>query len=137
VDFTPVRFDHAIVPARDKKRSAEFYERILGFEDLGEQSNELRELRIDRSSVLFLEKSTDSDSSPWSQGIHHYAFSTDKTNFDRIFTNLKTSGFAYGASYEDPEDMKGPGKAPGARGSGKTLYFKDPADNLIQIICYE
>jgi catechol 2,3-dioxygenase-like lactoylglutathione lyase family enzyme len=31
--------DHTIIPSEDKEKSAEFYARIFGFEDMGERPN--------------------------------------------------------------------------------------------------
>lgn len=130
-------FDHTIVPSRNKKESAEFYSEVLGFKDLGEQPDVgLRALRVNASTILFLEKSTDADSSPWSQGYHHYAFGMSKKKFEQVFTKIKAGGIPYGESYDKPDSMKGPGTARGARGTGKTIYVRDPSDNLLQIICY-
>jgi hypothetical protein len=112
--------------------------RIFGFEDLGENEEELRGLRINASNVLFLEKSNESDSSPWSQGTHHYAFAMEKKKFDDVFSKIKSSDISYGDSYKEPDNKKGPGKAPGSKGKGKgrTIYFRDPSDNLLQILTY-
>jgi catechol 2,3-dioxygenase-like lactoylglutathione lyase family enzyme len=130
-----IRFDHTIVPSRDKEASAAFFTMIFGFKDLGEQDDGLRGLRVNASTVLFFEKSTDSDSSPWCQGFHHLAFAVDERKFARVFSRIKSKGIPYGDTYSTPT-MEGPGKAPGARGSGRTIYLKDPSDNLIQIIHY-
>jgi len=45
-------------------------------------------------------------------------------------------GILYGGSHREPANMKGPGTAPGARGVGSSVYFKDPSGNLLQIISY-
>ena len=130
-------FDHMIIPSRDKQSSAKFYEEIFGFEDLGEFRDEgLRGIRINSTTILFL---MDSDSSPWSQGLRHYAFSTNRKTFNQIFAKLKASGLPYGDNWTTPDNMKGPSRkrrAPGAKGKGETVYFKDPNDNLLQIITY-
>jgi catechol 2,3-dioxygenase-like lactoylglutathione lyase family enzyme len=130
-------FDHMIIPSRDTQSSARFYEEIFGFEDLGEFRDEgLRGIRINSTTILFL---MDSDSSPWSQGLRHYAFSTSRKKFNQIFANLKASGIPYGDNWTTPDNMKGPSRkrrAPGAKGKGETVYFKDPNDNLLQIITY-
>ena len=77
------------------------------------------------------------DSSSWSQGSHRYAFAMGKSKFERVFSNVKSSGIPYGDSYDKPGNMKGPDKkAPSAKGKGKTIYFREPSDNLLQIITY-
>ncbi len=128
--------DHTIVPSRDKKRSAEFYARIFDFEDLGEEPGALlHPVRVNDSTVLFLENSSDPDA-PWAQGIHHLAFHLDEGIFQEVFARIRSAGIPYGDNYAEPANMKGPGTAPGARGGGKSIYFKDPSDNLLQIITY-
>lgn len=131
-------FDHTIVPSRDKQRSAKFYEEVLGFENIGENDQGLLGLRINETSILFLEQSNDPESSPWSKGVHHYAFAMSRGDFDSAFSRIKSHGVPYGDTYQDPRNMRGPDrKAPGARGEGKSLYFNDPSDNLLQIMTYE
>jgi catechol 2,3-dioxygenase-like lactoylglutathione lyase family enzyme len=128
--------DHTIVPSRDVDQSASFYVRILGFTDEGlNRESGLRALRVTESLLLFFEESGDADS-PWAKGIHHLAFYFDKEEFSEVFQRLKASGIPYGHNYDQPADFKGPGIAPGARGNGKSVYFKDPSGNLLQIITY-
>lgn len=130
--------DHTIVPSRDRKRSAEFYVRIFGFEDmdeLGTPGAMLHPMRVNDTSVLFFEDSSDPDA-PWAQGVHHLAFHFDSGKFEDVFARVKSAGIPYGDNYAEPNNMKGPGLAPGARGSGKSVYFKDPSGNLVQIITY-
>jgi len=128
-------FDHTIIPSRDKESSAKFYEEILGFEGLGEVEG-MREVRMNSATILFL---MDSDSSPYSQGLRHYAFSTNRKKFDQIFAKLKASGIPYGDDWKTPDNMKGPSRktrAIGAKGKGESVYFKDPTGNLLQILTY-
>ncbi len=128
--------DHTIVPSRDKEKSAEFYSRIFGFQDMGEQENEeLHGVRMDASSILFFENSSDEDS-PWAQGVHHIAFGMDSEKFEQVFARIKSAGLRYGDRYSSPDNMNGPRKVPGAKGLGDSIYFKDPSDNLLQIIRY-
>ncbi len=70
------------------------------------------------------------------KGIHHYAFHLDNKQFQEVFARIKTEGIPYGDNYAEPANMRGPGTAPGARGSGRSIYFKDPSGNLLQIITY-
>src|SRR5579862_7688497 len=107
--------DHTILPAKDKDKSAKFYEKIFNFTDLGEESGSgLRGLRVSESFVLFLEDP--SDGSSWTHSIHHFAFGMDEKEFDRIFGKLKSSNVPYGDHYSSPRNMKPPKKAPGAKG---------------------
>jgi catechol 2,3-dioxygenase-like lactoylglutathione lyase family enzyme len=128
--------DHTIIPSMDKKESAEFYTRIFGFEDMGERPNAvLHPVRVNDSTILFFEDSSDSES-PWAQGIHHVAFHFDRKQFSEVFDRIRKEGIPYGDNHAEPANMKDPGTAPGARGQGESVYFKDPSGNLLQIITY-
>ena len=59
--------DHTIVPARNREESVEFYNRIFGFEDLGEVGPFLA-VRVDDNFNLDFRQAEDIHS-------HHYAFS--------------------------------------------------------------
>jgi catechol 2,3-dioxygenase-like lactoylglutathione lyase family enzyme len=126
--------DHVIVPAKDRKTSAQFYEKILGFEDLGEQGEGLRGVKVDKNTVLYFENSRDGDS--WARGIHHLCFHVDRSSFAQVFAKIKSERISYGDRYDRPANKHGPAKAQGARGKGNSIYFKDPKGNLIQIIQY-
>jgi catechol 2,3-dioxygenase-like lactoylglutathione lyase family enzyme len=133
--MSTIDFDHTIIPSHNKERSAKFYEDIFGFEDIGEMEG-MHAVRINSTSILFI---LDHDNSPWSQGVRHYAFTTDKKKFDQIIAKIKASGIPYGDEWDTPENMKGPTRKSwviGAKGKGETLYFKDPYDNLLQLITY-
>ena len=128
--------DHSIVPSKDKAKSAEFYSEIFGLENLGEQPHTpFHAVRINDSSILFFANSSDPDS-PWAQGIHHYAFAMDTEKFGEVFDRIRASGMPYGDNSAEPANMKGPGTAPGAKGQGKSVYFKDPSENLLEIRSY-
>jgi catechol 2,3-dioxygenase-like lactoylglutathione lyase family enzyme len=136
VSVRGIMIDHTIVPSKDKKTSAVFYARIFGFEDMGERPKAvLHPVRVNDSTILFFENSSDLDS-PWAKGIHHIAFHFDRKQFLEVFTRIKKEGIPYGDNYAEPANMKEPGMAPGARGNGKSVYFKDPSGNLLQIITY-
>lgn len=128
--------DHSIVPSQDKEKAAEFYAEIFGLEDMGEQlGTPFHALRINESSILFFENSSDPDS-PWARGIHHYAFAMDPERFQQVFSRIQTAGIPYEDNSAKPANMKGPGTAPGAKGRGKSVYFKDPSANLLEIRTY-
>ncbi len=131
-----VVIDHTILPSKDKKASAEFYSRILGFEDMGERpGGVLHPVRVSPSTVLFFADSSSPDAE-WARGSHHVAFYMDDAEFAKVFASIRASGIPFGDNYAEPANMKGPGTAPGAKGSGKSVYFEDPSGNLLQIISY-
>jgi catechol 2,3-dioxygenase-like lactoylglutathione lyase family enzyme len=127
--------DHTIVPAKDRKESAEFYARVLGFEDLGERAEEIHGVRVNETTILFFQNYNDEDAK-WAQGVRHLAFQFDRDKFVKIFDGIRSSGIEYGSSYEEPSNMKGPEQAIGARGKGDSIYFRDPGGNLVQVMTY-
>jgi len=131
----PVVFDHSIIPSQNKKQSAEFYARIFGFESLGKQTERLYAVRVNEESILFFENSSDPDS-PRGQGAHHHAFAMDAKRFKEAFARIQASGILYGDRYDQPANLKGPGKSPGARGQSSSVYFKDPVGNSLETRTY-
>ena len=120
--------DHTIVPVRDRQESVEFYNRILGFEDLGEVGPFLA-VRVNDTFNLDFRYSDDFQSI-------HYAFAMDPEEFEAAFARIRESGMPYGDSPYDMENMKGPGMTMGAKGQGKAVYFKDPSDHVLEIKTY-
>ncbi len=131
-----VAIDHTIIPSRDRTESAQFYARIFGFEDLGEvpPRNILRSVRVNEETVLFFEDS--GEEGLWAKGIHHIAFRLNHSRFEETFARIKSVGVPFGDSHNDRTNMNGPRLAPGAQGSGKSVYFDDPSGNVLQIISY-
>jgi catechol 2,3-dioxygenase-like lactoylglutathione lyase family enzyme len=129
--------DHTIVPAQDMKESADFYAKIFGFEDLRrEPGSHLHPIRVNDSTVLFLMSTSESDS-PLVRGKIHLAFQMDALTFDEVFKRIQSVGIPYGDGPFDLENMREPGRtSPGARGDGKSIYFRDPGDNFLQIMTY-
>jgi catechol 2,3-dioxygenase-like lactoylglutathione lyase family enzyme len=118
------------------RESATFYAKIFGFEDLGERpGGDLRPIKVNPSTVIFLQKSGDPQN-PWAEGVHHLAFFFESDGFELVFSRIKSEGIPFGDNYAEPDNMKGPGMAPGAKGRGKSVYLNDPSGNLLQIITY-
>ncbi len=84
--------------------------------------------------VLFFENSN--EEGLWAKGTHHIAFHLDGKRFQQTFARIKSAGIPYGDSHTNRSNMKGPGKAPGAKGRVKSVYFDDPSGNVLQIISY-
>ena len=123
-----VTFDHTIVRVKDLDTSVEFWVRYLGLSDEGREGP-FAMLRVNEDTMIQL--------APWgTEGNEHFAFSLDPPEFDAAFELLKQDGIAYGDTYLDVGNMKGPGTELGARGAGRTLYFFDPNHHLLEIRSY-
>ena len=124
-----MQLDHIILNVSDSATSIAFYRDILGLAHEG-KDGPFAVMRIDEGSVLLL--------APWgTNGGEHLAFCMTAEEFENAFARLRTSGIAYGDSFDGVGNRKGPGNESGARGMGKALYFFDPDRHLLEIRCYE
>lgn len=123
-----VGFDHTIVSVKDLDASVAFWVRYLGLADEGREGP-FAMLRVDANTMFQL--------APWgTAGSGHFAFSLEPQEFDAAFERLQADGIAYGDSFHDVGNMKGPGTETGARGPGRTVYFFDPNHHLLEIRSY-
>ena len=118
----PVKLNHTIVHARDKRVAAEFMAEILGLDPpvpfgpfLGVQT--ANEVTLD-----FLE--TDEKFI-----IEHYAFLISDTEFDEIFARIQAKKLPYWADPFRRELNK-----INTRDGGRGVYFQDPRGHLLEIL---
>ena len=120
--------DHTIVPVRDAEASVRFYTEVLGLQAEG-QDGPFSVIRVAPDTLLLL--------APWgSDGGQHYAFAMAPDEFEAAFARIKQAGIAYGDSFHDVGNMRGPGNEFGARGMGPAVYLFDPDQHLIEIRRY-
>lgn len=113
--------DHAIVPAKDKLASAEFFAEIFGLTVKPGQGH-FTQVQINESLTFDFADNSDPRS-------HHYAFHISDAEFDSIFSRVKGKGLAYGSSPYNPAD----GQIYARRG-GRGFYFKDPNGHLLEVM---
>jgi catechol 2,3-dioxygenase-like lactoylglutathione lyase family enzyme len=118
----PVKLNHTIVHARDKRESAGFYSEIFGFDPPVPFGPFLDVETANEVTLAFLE--TDE---PFN--VQHYAFLVDDAEFDAIFGRVKARGLDHWA---DPAKEE-PGTINHLFG-GRGVYFEDPGGNLLEII---
>ncbi|MFI0349494.1 VOC family protein [Actinomadura sp. 9N407] len=116
-----ISLNHIIVPAKDKKASAEFLARILGLEP-EPQYGPFIPVKTDNGVTLDF---MDSDDFRW----HHCAFLVPAEEFDAIFARIKESGARY---YAHP-DGSGLGEI-NTNDGGKGVYFSDPSGHAMEIL---
>jgi len=119
-----IQLDHTIVPARDKKASAEIFAEIFGLK-VTPGDGYFVQVRI--NDALTLDFSDDPD---FGGGFgHHYAFHVSEAEFDAIFGRVKARGIAYGS---------GPGSHTNGRinhrRGGRGFYFEDPSGHLLEVM---
>jgi extradiol dioxygenase family protein len=118
----PVKLNHTIVHARDKRESAQFYVEVFGlatptpfgpFLDI-DVANEV--------TLAFLETAEEIQA-------QHYAFLVTEAEFDEIFERVKARGLDHWA---DPAQRR-KGEINHNDG-GRGVYFSDPAGHFLEII---
>ena len=131
------KMDHIVINAVDIEKSLDFYINILDLP--GERIEEFKSSQVPFPSVRITED-TIIDLFPkrlWEKtnpdnvcrpNLNHFCLSTDKTSWDLLQERLKKNAI--------PID-DGPVKRWGAQGSGVSVYFMDPDDNVIEVRYYE
>ena len=118
----PVKLNHIIVPARDKRASAAFLAEVLGLSEpvtfgpfVGVQTH--NDVTLD-----FIDSRDEIDS-------RHYAFLVDEAEFDDIFARLRGRRLPYWADpfRQEPEQIN-------TRDGGRGVYFDDPSGHLLEIL---
>ena len=120
--------DHLILCVREIDPSVDFYTGILGFEHEGTDPP-FDLIRVSEGLQLQLVAAPSSTN-------EHLAFTVDRMEFDRTLERVRAAGIAYGSAWDRADDMRAPGRAPGARGIADAFYFEDPSQHLIEIRCY-
>jgi catechol 2,3-dioxygenase-like lactoylglutathione lyase family enzyme len=118
----PIKLNHTIVHARDKRESAAFYAEILGL-PAPKPFGPFLEVETDNEVILAIIE-TDEDIAP-----QHYAFLISEAEFEQIFGRIQTRGLSYWA---DPGCTR-KGEINHHDG-GRGVYFEDPSGNLLEII---
>ncbi|WP_433324708.1 VOC family protein [Spirillospora sp. CA-294931] len=116
-----IKLDHIIVPANDKRESAEFLAGILGV-TAGPQTGPFYPVTTGNGVTLDF---MDSDDFRW----HHCAFLVPEEDFDAIHARIKASGAKW---YADP-DGSGVGEI-NTRDGGRGVYFDDPGGHAMEVL---
>jgi hypothetical protein len=75
---------------------------------------------------------------PWgTKGGEHLAFALTRDEFEQVFRRVRAAAIEYGDAFDAVGNMRGPGRADGARGATHSLYFFDPNRHLIEVAYYE
>jgi catechol 2,3-dioxygenase-like lactoylglutathione lyase family enzyme len=117
-----VRFDHTIVPAVDKRVSAEFFAEIFGLPAPTEAGVFLQVRLSDGRIFDFAEPGVEFPG-------QHLAFLVDDPTFDAVVERLRAWGIDHWA---DPQ-----GRHPGeinTNHGGRGVYFLDPAGHYLEAL---
>jgi catechol 2,3-dioxygenase-like lactoylglutathione lyase family enzyme len=113
--------NHTIVPATDKRASAEFLARILGV-PAAPVWGPFAPLQLSNGVTLDFVDATDF-------AEHHYAFLVDESEFDAVFDRIRAAGTDF---YADP-GRRQHGEI-NHRYGGRGVYFDDPDHHLMEVL---
>jgi catechol 2,3-dioxygenase-like lactoylglutathione lyase family enzyme len=116
-----INLNHTIVPARDKRASAEFFARIFGLH-VEDAHGHFAPVRINDTLTLLFDEDSSFES-------HHYAFHVSDAEFDRIFGRVRDAKLPYGSAPWSLDD----GKLNDWNG-GRGVYFKDPNGHVLELM---
>ena len=117
-----VRFNHTIVFAKDKARSAHFLAELLGLPEPKPFGHFLAVQLSDGASLDYME-TQDAISG------QHYAFLVSEEVFDSLITKIRDRGLQHWA---DPQ-----GRHPGeinTHDGGRGVYFQDPSGHYMEAL---
>jgi catechol 2,3-dioxygenase-like lactoylglutathione lyase family enzyme len=126
--FTIDRFDHLVLTVRDVEATCQFYQKVLGMER-ETFCNVRTALKFGRQKInlhphpSLLEPRAENPE----PGSADFCLVT-KTPLQKVIEHLG----ACGVVIED-----GPRPTKGALGNMRSLYFRDPDRNLVEVACYE
>lgn len=116
-----ITLNHTIVPARDKKASAEFFARIFDLK-VEPTVGHFAAVRVNDTLTLDFADEEEFDS-------HHYAFHVSDQEFDAIFTRVQEAGLEY--SSDPMHQNKG---QINHRKEGRGFYFYDPNGHNLELL---
>jgi catechol 2,3-dioxygenase-like lactoylglutathione lyase family enzyme len=117
----PVRLNHTIVAARDKRASAAFLSDVLG---LGPPTSFGPFCVVELANDVSLDFADDDEVHP-----RHYAFLVTEEEFDEVFGRIRARGLEFWA---DPFEQH-PGEI-NRNDGGRGVYWKDPDGHVLEII---
>lgn len=121
-DGTDVRFDHTIIPASDKDRSARFFSEIFGLPEPIEAGHFLQVKLSDGRILDFAEPGIEFPG-------QHFAFLVNDATFDAIVDRLRTRAIDHWA---DPQRRR-PNEINNHHG-GRGVYFLDPDGHYLEAL---
>ena len=130
------KMDHIVINVVDIDKMLQFYTEILQLpserlKEFNDRKVPFPSVRLSEDTIIDLfpkklwEKTSPED--VCRPNLNHFCLATDKRSWQLVQDRLKQ----HGVQIDD-----GPAKRWGARGSGVSIYFRDPEDNVIELRYY-
>lgn len=116
--------DHVGLAVRDVRKSAEWYQHLLGLKRLYEEAwrDYPAVVGIGDTSIAFFPSDSDEEPVPIGLPLRHIAFRVDRKSFVAAQETLKREGIAF--EFQDHKIVH-------------SLYFSDPDGYLIELTTYD
>ena len=118
-----ITLNHTIVPARDKKASAEFFARIFGLH-VESPVGHFAAVPVNETLTLDFADREEFES-------HHYAFHVSDSEFDSIFARVQEAGLEYSS---DPRHQN-KGQINHRKGGRGFYFYEINGHNLELLTC--
>jgi catechol 2,3-dioxygenase-like lactoylglutathione lyase family enzyme len=125
------RFDHIVLTVSDIEETTKFYERVLGFERetfLGSDGQPRYALRFGKQKINLQDRATDTANKAQVPTFGSGDFCLiAAVPLEQVLTQLRAENIAIAA---------GPVARRGAVGPMRSIYFRDPDGNLVEVSEY-
>ena len=118
-----VQLDHAIVPARDRRASAELLAFILGVPWAESGVGPFSPVYVNEGLTL------DFDQAEGPYPVQHYCFRVSEAEFDGIVARVRGRGVAYRSTPHGPVDM-----LINTQQGGRMVYWNQPDGHVWEIL---
>jgi catechol 2,3-dioxygenase-like lactoylglutathione lyase family enzyme len=118
------QLDHLTLTSRDPEKSIRFYTEVLGMERSYEWASEITMLKAGGTflAIAHWAKGSDAIQQP-AITVDHFAFRVDRGTYEAARAEL----LAHGVTIDHESD----------HGICRSLYFRDPDEQLVELVCYE
>ena len=121
-----ITLNHTVIPAKNRRESAKWYEKVFGFEYLKDWGP-FSVVKVNSTLTLDFEDS-------YRDGLSlHYAFKMSDNEFDLILGLLKEMEVMLASDPAEAEKGKFDGEIYTHNG-GRGVYFLDPSTHLLEIM---
>ena len=110
-----IELDHLIVPARDRRASAQLIAELLGVPWAETGVGPFCPVYVSEGLTL------DVDQTEGDIPVQHYCFRVSEAAFDRILERIRASGIPYRSTPHGPVDMQ-----VNTRHGGRIVYWSEP-----------